>query len=86
LSDQQLYRAMGVPEYWVIDVQGQRVFMFRLAAGDQGYMEIPASECLPGLSVELITEAIRKTRSAPNGAVALWALAQLQVGKKADSQ
>jgi Uma2 family endonuclease len=80
----RLYRSMGIPEYWVIDVQGQRVFMFRLAAGDRGYVEIPTSECLPGLSVELITQALQKTRSESNGTVALWALAQMQAGEKAD--
>lgn len=75
----RLYHAMGIPEYWVIDVQGQRIFMFRLAEdGDRGYVEVPTSEALPGLSVELLTEAIQKTQTQSNGTVALWVLSQLQ--------
>jgi Uma2 family endonuclease len=30
LKKKRLYAALGIPEYWVVDIQGERVLAFRL--------------------------------------------------------
>jgi Uma2 family endonuclease len=43
----QLYAALGIGEYWVVDVQGLRVLMFRLGA-DGKYREYGGGELVYG--------------------------------------
>ena len=73
----KLYAQLGIPEYWVIDVQGKRVFVFRLT--DSGnYQPVETSEVLVGLPMTLVEEALNRLPDEPNGAVALWFASQVQ--------
>jgi Uma2 family endonuclease len=72
----QLYAAMGVPEYWVIDVQGRRVLAFRLQ--DDGYYEQCAeSVALPGLKMELLEATLEQLQQGTNILAANWFMKQL---------
>ncbi|MEO1209550.1 MAG: Uma2 family endonuclease [Cyanobacteria bacterium J06638_20] len=72
----QIYAALGIPEYWVVDVQGQRIFIFQLQDG-QRYQECDESKVLAGLSAGLLTQALQKLAEVSNIQVATWLSQQL---------
>lgn len=72
----QLYAAMQIPEYWVIDVQARRIFMFLLQA-DGIYQEVECSQALAGLSKALLEQTMARTQAESNGAVAMWFAQQI---------
>jgi Uma2 family endonuclease len=66
-----LYEALGVPEYWVVDVIGRRVLVFCLQA-DGKYQECTVSNVLPGLSIALLEAAIEHYSQSSNLSTATW--------------
>jgi Uma2 family endonuclease len=70
----QLYLALGIPEYWVIDVKGRQVWAFRLI--EDKYQECSESVALAGLPISLIEQTLDRMDN-DNGNVALWFAAQL---------
>lgn len=72
----QLYAAMGVPEYWVIDVQGRRVLAFRLQ-DDGCYEQCIESVALPGLKIELLEATLEQLQQGTNILAANWFMKQL---------
>lgn len=73
---QQIYHAMGIAEYWVIDVQGERVLGFQWQP--TGYVEIAASQMLSGVSFGLLNQALQRLQIEPNTRVAAWLATELQ--------
>lgn len=73
----QLYAALGIPEYWVVDINGERVLAFRLQENGK-YQECEISGALEGLPIALLSETL-KLLGEGNGTVAMW-FAQ-QIGK-----
>jgi Uma2 family endonuclease len=71
----QLYLALGIPEYWVIDVKGKQVLAFRLRAGK--YEQCSESVALAGLPIELLEQTLERMDNE-NGNAALWFAAQIQ--------
>lgn len=70
-EQKHLYEALGIPEYWVIDVKGERVFAFQL--NEQGqYKECDQSRALAGLPITLLTEAVQKLSEGTNTSAAAW--------------
>lgn len=67
----QLYAALGIPEYWVIDVRGNRVFAFLLQSSGK-YQLIETSQALQGLSIELLEQTIAKLATDSNITAAQW--------------
>ncbi|MFS8877917.1 Uma2 family endonuclease [Synechococcus sp. H55.11] len=76
-EQKQLYASLGIPEYWVIDVKGRRVFAFGLAE-DRRYRAIAQSEVLAGLPMALLEQALERLANETNTAAANWLLQQLQ--------
>jgi len=76
-EQKQLYASLGIPEYWVIDVKGRRVFAFALAE-DGRYRAIAQSQVLAGLQIALLEQALERLASETNTAAANWFLQQLQ--------
>lgn len=70
-EQKHLYAALGIPEYWVVDVQGQRVFAFLLQA-DGVYQACTESQALAGLSISLLEEALCRLSEGSNTRVAAW--------------
>jgi Uma2 family endonuclease len=54
----QLYAALQIPEYWVIDIQGQRVLAFRLQ--DEKYQQCEYSVVLEGLPMLLLEQTFKQ--------------------------
>ncbi|MEO0458859.1 MAG: Uma2 family endonuclease, partial [Cyanobacteria bacterium P01_A01_bin.114] len=71
----QLYAALGVPEYWVIDVSALRVFAFRLDE-KQRYQPIEISIALQGLPISLLDATFAHIQQG-NGQAAAWFAKQL---------
>ncbi len=71
----QLYLALGIPEYWVIDVRGRQVMAFRLVNGL--YEQCSESVALQGLPIDLLEQTLAQMDN-DNGNAALWFAAQIQ--------
>ena len=65
-----LYERVGVQEYWVVDVQEQAVVAFGIE--DEWSGRIRTSAVLPGLEMNVIEEALRRSQTENDGAIAQW--------------
>jgi Uma2 family endonuclease len=71
-----LYENLGSQEYWIVDVQNQTIIAFRI--NDGGSQQIRISEVLQGLNIDILEEALRKTRqeNQNHNLVGAWLLQQ----------
>lgn len=67
----KLYADMGIPEYWVIDVRGLRVFAFQLQSNGS-YQECKSSLALSGLPISLLEQTLARLKEGTNGSAANW--------------
>lgn len=67
----QLYAALGIPEYWVVDVRGERIFAFQLQA-NASYQQCKDSCALAGLPIVLLEQTLAQMQTGTNGSAALW--------------
>jgi Uma2 family endonuclease len=75
-EQKRLYASLKISEYWVIDVQGQRLFTFGLNAEGQ-YESIVVSNVLTGLSIELVAQTLERLSEETNTTAANWLMQQL---------
>lgn len=80
----QLYATLGIPEYWVIDVRGQRVFAFALQANGK-YQPCEQSQILSGLPIALLEQTLAQLDRASNISAALWFSQQISTSANLDS-
>jgi Protein of unknown function (DUF820). len=66
-----LYADLGIPEYWVVDVQGLRVFAFQLQSNGK-YQECATSVALLGLPISLLNQTLERLNAETNGSAAMW--------------
>jgi Uma2 family endonuclease len=71
-----MYEAIGVAEYWIVDVQKAEVLAFAVENG--GSRRITQSQVLPGLEIALLEEALQRSRRMNHGKVSAWLLTQFQ--------
>jgi Uma2 family endonuclease len=71
-----LYEALGIAEYWVIDVAQAQVVGFQIQS--QGSHQIRESIVLPGLSFSILEQALVMSRSQNHTAVGIWLMQQFQ--------
>ncbi|MEO0988169.1 MAG: Uma2 family endonuclease [Cyanobacteria bacterium J06639_14] len=76
-EQKQLYASLKVPEYWVIDVKGLRLFAFGLNA-EGIYQPIQISQVLTGLPIALVEKTLEQLTTETNTAAANWLMQQLQ--------
>ncbi len=72
----QLYAALQIPEYWVVDIRGERVLTFRLQ-DDGKYYQCEYSVALAGLPIALLEETLAQLNQGTNGSAALWFAQQI---------
>ncbi len=71
-----LYEQLGVAEYWVVDVVAKEVTAFEVAEGRSG--QIGSSQVLPGLTMAVLEEALRRSETEDDGAINRWLLQKFQ--------
>jgi Uma2 family endonuclease len=71
-----LYADLGIPEYWVIDVKGLRVFAFQLQSNGK-YQECETSLALSGLPISLLNQTLERLNAETNGSAAIWFAQQI---------
>jgi Uma2 family endonuclease len=71
-----LYAALGIPEYWVIDVRGQRVFAFALQENGE-YQLCETSQALARLPIALLDQALQQLTQGTNTSAAAWLSQQI---------
>jgi len=67
----QLYAALGIPEYWVIDIRGKRAIAFQLQENGK-YQEINTSIALNGLPIALLELTLEQLEKTNNFNAAFW--------------
>ncbi|MBE9098854.1 Uma2 family endonuclease [Vacuolonema iberomarrocanum] len=77
-EQKQLYASLGIPEYWVIDVKGMRLFGFGLNEAGS-YRPIEVSQVLSGLSLLLVEQTLERLTTETNTAAANWFRQQLEI-------
>ena len=71
-----LYADLKIPEYWVIDVQAQRVFAFQLQENGT-YQECESSLALKGLSISILEVTLNRLDRETNSSAANWFAQQI---------
>jgi Uma2 family endonuclease len=77
-EQKQLYASLQIPEYWVIDVKGSRIFAFGLSEAGL-YKAIDTSRTLAGLPISLVEQALERLATGTNTAAASWFMQQMQI-------
>jgi len=67
----QLYAALEIPEYWVVDIRGERILAFRLQL-DGKYQQCAHSIALEGLPISLLEQTLAQLSQGTNGSAAVW--------------
>ena len=70
-EQKKLYASLKIPEYWVVDVRGQRVFAFQLQE-DGRYQECTHSIALAGLPISPLTQTLERLSEGSNTSAAAW--------------
>ncbi len=76
-EQKKLYASLQIPEYWVIDVKGSRIFAFGLSETGR-YEAIAKSRSLTGLPIALVEQALERLATETNTAAASWLMQQMQ--------
>ena len=71
----EIYAAIGVPGYWVIDIQGRRVLMFVLE--EMRYQQVEVSTVMIGLTVALLEEALGRWEQEEGIEIGNWFMQQI---------
>lgn len=75
-----LYEDLSIAEYWVVDVKNVQVIAF--AIEDAGSKKINQSQVLKGLKIELLTQALKKSRTSNHTEVSRWLMKEFQTESK----
>jgi Uma2 family endonuclease len=71
-----LYEDLGVKEYWIIDVENTQILVF--AIENNGSRRVTQSQVLPGLNINILIEALERTRITNHSEVGTWLLQKFQ--------
>ncbi|MDW8201621.1 MAG: Uma2 family endonuclease [Cyanobacteriota bacterium SKYGB_h_bin112] len=71
------YEELEIPEYWIVDVQAMQILAFAVAA-DRSIRRIRESQVLPGLQLEILEQALQRSRHENQSATTAWLMAQFR--------
>jgi Uma2 family endonuclease len=66
-----IYAALGIEEYWVINIRGLQAVLFKLQ-NNGTYCEQDSSGVLPGITTHLLEQTLARLDEETNTAAALW--------------
>jgi Uma2 family endonuclease len=75
-TKRSLYEAIGVREYWALDVDEIVIYGFEMI--QRGSRRIDESIVFPGLKLAVLEEALRQSRSVDQSQVGAWLMGQFQ--------
>lgn len=71
------YEGLGIPEYWIVNVQSIEILAFAIAS-DGSIRHIRESQVLPGLKLEILEQALQRSRQENQSATTVWLMAQFR--------
>jgi Uma2 family endonuclease len=71
------YEALGIPEYWIVDVQNLQIIPWAIAP-DGSSRRIEVSQVLTGLPLTTLSEALRRSRQENQSVVGAWLMEQFR--------
>ncbi|MDJ1177937.1 Uma2 family endonuclease [Roseofilum sp. BLCC_M91] len=71
------YEELGIEEYWIVNVQEQEIIAFAIAP-DRSSRRIRESQVLPGLRLEILEQALARSRQENQSATTAWLMEQFQ--------
>jgi len=71
------YEDLGIPEYWIVAVETQQIFGFSISP-DGSSRRLRTSQVLPGLALNLLEQALQRSRTEHQAAVAAWFMEQVK--------
>ena len=71
-----LYEDFGVEEYWIVDVKNINIIAFKIE--DKGSKRITKSQVLPNLEIDILVQALQKSREKNHSEVSRWLLQTFQ--------
>ncbi|APB34694.1 Uncharacterized protein conserved in cyanobacteria [Gloeomargarita lithophora Alchichica-D10] len=71
------YEDLGIAEYWIVAVENQQIFGFSISP-DRTSRRIRTSQVLPGLALNLLEQALQRSRTENQAAVTAWFMEQVK--------
>jgi Uma2 family endonuclease len=71
------YEDLGIAEYWIVNVLTMQILAFAMAP-DGTIRRLRASQVLPGLQLEIIEQALQRSRQENQSATTAWLMEQFQ--------
>ncbi len=71
------YEDLKIPEYWIVNVKATQILAFSIAA-DGSTRRIQNSLVLPGLKLELLEQALQRSRQENQSTTTAWLMQQFQ--------
>jgi Uma2 family endonuclease len=74
-----LYEEMGVDEYWVVNVEELKIIAFRILHNQANYGSdrLTNSQAIAGLSLNLLEQALQRSRETNNSQIGQWFMSQI---------
>jgi Uma2 family endonuclease len=72
------YEDLGIEEYWTVNVQKMQIPAFAIAA-DRSIRRIRESQVLPGLKLEILEQALQRSRQENQSATTAWLMEQFRL-------
>lgn len=71
------YEELGIKEYWIVNVQTMKIYAFAIAPDGSSH-HIRQSLVLSGLKLEILEQALERSRQANQSTVTAWLMKQLE--------
>lgn len=79
------YEDLGIPEYWIVNVKTMQIVAFSIAA-DGSTRRIQESLVLPGLRLEVLEQALQRSRQENQSKTTAWLMQQFQTSNLAEEK
>jgi Uma2 family endonuclease len=71
------YEELGISEYWIVNVQKLQILAFAMDANGN-IRRVQESRVLPGLKLEILEQALQRSRQENQSATTAWLMQQFQ--------